>query len=171
MLNALGADERVGAVGARLIDPDGRLQEAGSIVWRDGTCVGYGQGDDPDAPMYAFARDVDFCSAAFLLTPRTLFEQLGGFDTAYGPAYYEDVDYCARLWQAGYRVRYDPRVTVRHYESASSRSSEHAISAQLARRLLFVARHQEWLQEQPVLAPNALEARARHHRTTNPRLR
>ena len=48
----------IGAVGGRLILLDGTLQEAGSIVWRDGSCMGYGRGDNPFAPMYMFRRDV-----------------------------------------------------------------------------------------------------------------
>src|SRR5262249_9866679 len=80
----------VGAVGGKLILPGGTLQEAGSIIWSDGTCLGYGRGNSPFAPEYSFRRDVDFCSAAFLLTPRELFLRLGGFDLAFSPAYYED---------------------------------------------------------------------------------
>jgi len=159
-VEVLTADARVGAVGARLILPDGSLQEAGSIIWRDGSCLGYGRGEDPDAPPFAFTRDVDFCSAAFLLTRRSVFAQLGGFDTIYSPAYYEDADYCARLWEAGYRVRYDPRVTVRHYEFASSESTDHAISQQRTRRAVFVSRHRQWLLRRRDFAPRgAVDAR------------
>ncbi len=78
---------RIAAVGGKLVFPDGRLQEAGSIIWSDGSCEGYGRGDDPSAPEFNFERDVDFCSAALLLTPRRLFESLGGFDERYRPAY------------------------------------------------------------------------------------
>ena len=62
---------------------------------------GYGRGADPTAPEYNFERPVDFCSAALLITPRALFEQLGGFDERYRPAYYEDADYCVRVWRIG----------------------------------------------------------------------
>src|SRR5207244_8292943 len=110
----------IGAVGGRQVFLDGTLQEAGSIVWRDGSCLGYGRGDDPFAPMYMFRRDVDYCSAAFLLTPRRVWEKLGGFDEAFQPAYYEDSDYCARLWERGLRVVYEPRAMILHYEFGSS---------------------------------------------------
>ncbi|HEY3119342.1 MAG TPA: glycosyltransferase family 2 protein, partial [Vicinamibacteria bacterium] len=66
----LQGSEDVGAVGGKVLSVDGRLQEAGSIVWNDGSCLGYGRGDDPFAAEYMFRRDVDFCSGAFLLTPR-----------------------------------------------------------------------------------------------------
>ena len=71
------------------------------IIWSDGSCDGYGRGGDPSAPEYNFERPVDFCSAALLLTPRALFEQLGGFDERYRPAYYDDADYCVRVWTTG----------------------------------------------------------------------
>jgi GT2 family glycosyltransferase len=85
----------IGAVGGKLILPDGSLQEAGSIVWRDGSCLGYGRGGDPFAPEYMFRRDVDYCSGAFLLTRRETFMRLGGFDEAYQPFYYEETDFAS----------------------------------------------------------------------------
>src|SRR5262249_53998722 len=65
----------VGAVGGKLILPDGRLQEAGSIIWSDGSCAGYGRGSDPAAPAFDFERPVDFCSGALLFTRRDLFDE------------------------------------------------------------------------------------------------
>ena len=63
--------------------------------------LGYGRGRDPDDPEFMFRRDVDYCSGAFLLTQRAVFDRLGRFDPRYAPAYYEETDYCVRLWQAG----------------------------------------------------------------------
>ena len=84
-LATLESSPDIGAVGGRIILLDGMLQEAGSIIWRDGSCLGYGRNDDPFAPMYMFRRDVDYCSGAFLLTPRAIWEQLDGFDEAFAP--------------------------------------------------------------------------------------
>ena len=140
-LDALESAPNIGAVGGKLVLPDGSLQEAGSIVWRDGSCLGYGRGDDPLAPPYMFRRDVDYCSAAFLLTPRALFEKLGGFDAAFAPAYYEETDYCMRLWDAGFRVVYEPFAATIHVEFASSARTEDAIDLQRAHQKVFVARH------------------------------
>ena len=159
-VETLEADTSVGAVGGKLILPDGSLQEAGSIIWRDGGCTGYGRGDDPDAPHCMFVRDVDFCSAAFLLTPRLLFHRLGGFDETFAPAYYEDADYCMRLWQAGFRVLYQPRVNINHYEFGSSGTAG-AIELQTRNRAAFVSRHADWLRTRPPFASSAiLKARA-----------
>jgi GT2 family glycosyltransferase len=154
----------VGAVGGRLVFPDGRLQEAGSIIWNDGSCLGYGRGDSPWKPEYSFERDVDFCSAAFLLTPRRLFSELGGFDGRYQPAYYEDADYCVRLWKSGSRVVYEPRALVTHFEFASA-SATSASMLQHERRSVFVNTHRDWLVHQASPSPRAVwRARARPHR-------
>jgi GT2 family glycosyltransferase len=161
-LETLESDPAVGAVGGRLVLPDGRLQEAGGIVWNDGSCVGYGRGEAPDRPEFMYRRDVDYCSGAFLLTPRALFERLGGFDDAFAPAYYEDVDYCLRLWARGHRVVYEPRATIEHHEFASSPSMANAIAMQAERRATLVARHgPELARHRAPAAKNVLLARER----------
>jgi glycosyltransferase involved in cell wall biosynthesis len=125
------------------------LQEAGCILWNDGTATGYGRGHTPGEPEFDFRRDVDFCSGAFLLTPREIFERLGGFDERYVPAYYEETDYCVRLHQAGLRVVFDPDVVVTHYEFGSSASSEAALALQQRNHATFLDRHAEWLAQRP----------------------
>jgi GT2 family glycosyltransferase len=151
----------VGAVVGPIWLADGKLQEAGSIIWRDGSCAGYGRGDRPDAPWYGFARDVDFGSAAFLVTPRAIFHELHGFDERYHPAYYEDVDYCVRLHRSGRRVLYVPDAPIRHFEFASSRDPEEAAALQRAHRQRFVERHADWLSAQRAPGDSVLHARAR----------
>jgi GT2 family glycosyltransferase len=159
-LATLQSSGDIGAVGARLVLPDGTLQEAGSIVWRDGTCTGYGRGRDPTDAEMLFRRDVDFCSGAFLLTPRDVFEQLGGFDERYAPAYYEETDYCVRLWQSGYRVVYEPDALVLHYEFGSAADSAEALDRQRRNVAVFRERHRDWLAGQlPREAKNMLPAR------------
>jgi GT2 family glycosyltransferase/glycosyltransferase involved in cell wall biosynthesis len=166
-LDTLTSSADIGAVGGKLILPDGTLQEAGCIVWRDGSCHGYGRGGDPTAAEFNFVRDVDFCSGAFLLTRTELFAQLGGFDDCFAPAYYEDSDYCVRLWQRGYRVVYDPRVALLHFEFASSSSREAAIRMQAERQLLFARTHASWLVDQHPPGPARIlpaRSRCRGHR-------
>ncbi len=111
----------VGAVGGRLVYPDGRLQEAGGVIFRDGTPakVGYGH-PNPDDPRYTYVRNIDYCSGAFLATPRGLFQDLGGFDPAYDPGYFEDVDYCFSLRKNGYRVVYQPDSVIVHVEGGTA---------------------------------------------------
>ena len=59
-----------GLAGAKLLYPDGRLQEAGGMIWRDASGWNYGKFDDPDHPSYNFAREVDYCSGACMMIPR-----------------------------------------------------------------------------------------------------
>ena len=80
LIDTLESDPGIGLVGSQLIFPSGRLQEAGGIVWRDGSAWNYGRNEDPQDPRYAFARDVDYCSGASIALPRALWEALGGFD-------------------------------------------------------------------------------------------
>lgn len=134
------SDARVGAVGGKILLSDGNLQEAGSILWNAGSALGYGRGDYPHAARYSFRRPVDYCSGAFLFTPRELFLSLGGFDPAFAPAYYEDTDYCMKVWKAGLQVLYDPNAVIRHYESASSGSNEAARPAMAEKQTVFAAR-------------------------------
>jgi O-antigen biosynthesis protein len=118
-LRALMADERVGAAGARLVYPDGTLQEAGGIVWADGSARNYGRGERSIKPWYNYVRPVDYCSGAALMVRSDLFHALGGFDLQYKPAYYEDTDLCLSLWNAGYRVMYQPSSLIIHFEGCT----------------------------------------------------
>ena len=151
-------DRRCGAAAARLVHPDGRLQEAGSIIWQDGSTEGYGRGEDPFAPEYSYARPVDYGSAACLLVRRELFDTLGGFDDRYAPAYYEDADLCLRLRQAGWSIRYQPRATVFHLEFGSSGAGR-AVALQQRQRATFIARWRDELADQRPSGSNVLWAR------------
>jgi O-antigen biosynthesis protein len=148
----LREDASVGAVGGKLLLSDGRLQEAGSMVWRDGTAWGYGREDDPTSRKYAFRRPVDYCSGALLFTPRVLFNELGGFDERFLPAYYEDTDYGFKIWNKGLKVIYEPGAVIHHYESASMPSSDAAKALVAEHRSIFVDKWRGRLARQPELA-------------------
>ncbi|MDH3442826.1 MAG: glycosyltransferase, partial [Deltaproteobacteria bacterium] len=159
LLSTIEQETDCGAVGAKLVRPDGTLQEAGSIIWRDGSAMGYGRDDDPLKPEYCYRREVDYCSAACLLVRADLFRDLGGFDERYLPAYYEDCDLCFGIRQRGYKVIYQPQVTIYHYEYGS-RTAGSAISLMAENQKKLVEKWGRLLQEQQPYG-NALKARDR----------
>jgi GT2 family glycosyltransferase len=145
----LNANPGFGGVGGKLILLDGTLQEAGCCVWRNGWTLQYGRGQSPRDPEYAFEREVDYCSGAFMMTRRRLFLDSGAFDEAFNPGYFEDPDYGARLWKAGWRFAYLPGIEVLHYENATS-GGLCDLTALLARnRAIFLHKHGDWVASRP----------------------
>lgn len=124
----MNRDERVGLVGSKLIYPDGRLQEAGGIIWKDGSGWNYGNGSDKESPEFNYVREVDYVSGASILVRQKLWIELGGFDEQYSPAYCEDSDLAFRIRQAGYKVVYQPLSVVVHYEGYSHGTDVNAVT-------------------------------------------
>ncbi|MDQ3667294.1 MAG: glycosyltransferase [Acidobacteriota bacterium] len=120
LLDTMKNDSSVGAVGSMFLYPDGRIQEAGGIVWKTGEAYHYGWGESPSDRKYNFTREVDYCSAASLLVKKSLFDTLGGFDRRYAPAYYEDVDLCFGIRSLGHKVIFQPLSRVMHYEGVTA---------------------------------------------------
>ena len=119
-LLAVFDDPSVGAAGPKLLFANGALQEAGGIMWKDGSAWNFGRMDDAAKPAYSYLKEVDYISGACLMVRRTLWKQLGGFDERFAPAYYEDADICFAVRDAGYRVVYQPAACVFHFEGVSN---------------------------------------------------
>lgn len=124
LVMTLENDDSIGVAGSKLVFPDGRLQEAGGILWRDATGWNAGRNEHAADPRFNFLRDVDYVSGASLIVRADLFRHLGGFSEALAPAYYEDTDLCFGARALGYRVVYQPRSVVVHEDGGSSSDAE-----------------------------------------------
>lgn len=111
---------KAGLIGSKMLYPDGTLQEAGGIIWRDGSCWNLGRDDDPNRPHYAHAREVDYVSGCSIILPSALFRSLGGFDMHFAPAYCEDADLAMRVRAAGHEVWFQPQSRIIHYEGRTA---------------------------------------------------
>lgn len=120
LLDVFAGRPDAGIAGARLLYPDGRLQEAGAEVLADGRTVRRGWRQRENRTFHDRVEEVDYCSAACILIPRELFLTVGGFDERYLPGYYEDVDLAFKVRAAGRRVYFQPAARVIHVENASS---------------------------------------------------
>lgn len=109
----------IGLVGSKLLMSDGRLQEAGAIVWQDGSGWNLGRNADAMAPEFNYVKDVDYCSGASIAIPTTTWNELGGFDERYLPAYYDDSDLAFEIRSKGLRTLYAPASVLIHHEGVS----------------------------------------------------
>lgn len=120
LLYVFKSNDKAGLVGGKLLYPDGTLQEAGGIVWKSGVPYNYGNKMNPYFPKYNYTRQVDYISGACIMLEKGMWEELGGFDEIYKPAYYEDTDLAFRVREKGYQVIYTPFCQVLHYEGMSN---------------------------------------------------
>ncbi len=120
LVELIESDATIGMVGSKLVYPDGKLQEAGGIIWNDASGWNYGHRDDPTKPEYNYVKEVDYISGASLMIKKTLWETIGGFDERYVPAYYEDSDLAFEVRKHGYKVVYQPKSVVVHFEGISN---------------------------------------------------
>jgi O-antigen biosynthesis protein len=142
LLRTFDVQPDVGLAGAQLLYPDGRLQEAGGVVFSDGSGWNYGRFESARDPRFAYLRDVDYASGAAIAIPRALFQQVGGFDARYAPAYYEDTDLAFAVRDAGRRVVYQPAARVVHDEGTTSGTDETTgIKAGQSRNRIRFAEH------------------------------
>lgn len=115
--------EDVGAVGARLLYPDGRIQHAGVVIGIGNAAAHAHRTLNPQEEGYfhrhSLPQFVSAVTAACMVVRRERFEAVGGFDAERFAVSFNDVDLCLRLGERGWRSLYDPRATLVHHESVS----------------------------------------------------
>jgi O-antigen biosynthesis protein len=149
LVDTLEEMPEAGIVGSKLIYPDGRLQEAGGIVWDNGDAANYGRLQDPRDPKFCYRRHVDYVSGASIMLSRQLWQDVGGFDERFAPAYYEDTDLSIRLQKLGHPTVFEPRSVVVHCEGVSNGTSlnEGVKAYQVVNREKFLAAHEDFLRK------------------------
>lgn len=118
------SQHEVGIVGAKLLNPDGSLQEYGAEIYADGSGMNYGRDDDAEASEYAVVKAVPYASGCALYIKRSTIEILGVLDDRFHPCYFEDSDYCYRAWMRGLGTVVTPSSKVIHYEGATAGTTE-----------------------------------------------
>jgi GT2 family glycosyltransferase len=140
------AHPEAGAVGGKVLFPDGRLQNAGMILWRDGITSPPWAGQRPSATAFDRMRPVDYCGSSSLLVRAAALDAIGGFDERFYPGYYVDVNLSMALRQLGFIVLYQPKSRIRH-QLASSTTPRFRNFIWSRNRLLFLEKWDSVLQD------------------------
>lgn len=120
LVELIESNRNIGMVGSKFIYPDGRLQEAGGIIWSDASGWNYGRLDSPHKSEYCYVKEVDYISGASIMLSKTLWREVGGFDERYTPAYYEDCDLAFTVREKGFKVMFQPSSVLVHFEGISN---------------------------------------------------
>lgn len=165
LIETIERSSTIGMVGSKIVYPDGRLQEAGGIIFQDASGWNYGRNDHPDRYQYNYVREVDYCSGASIIIEKKLFTSFGGFDMLYAPAYYEDTDLAFKVRQKGLKVIYQPQSTIYHIEGATAGTSTASgfKKYQAINHKKFIKRWQDTLSKNHDVVENVYAARDRSH--------
>ena len=109
-----------GAIGGKALHPDGRLQFAGEILWRNGLPSTPWVGSPPAPDAFGKIRAVDHCGSSSLLVRASAWDLVGGLDERFHPVYYVDIDLAMALQAHGFVVLYQPASRIRHHLGAST---------------------------------------------------
>lgn len=112
--------ENVGLAGAKLLYPNGKLQDAGGIIWGSGNPWNYGNQQNPNEPRFCYARQADYLSGAAMMVPKTVWDDVGGLSQYLEPMYFEDTDFAFKVREAGYSTWFVPSSVIYHYEGMTS---------------------------------------------------
>ena len=120
LVSVMERDSKIGMAGSKLLYSDGHLQEAGGIMWKDASAWNYGNRQNPNDSEFNYVRETDYISGAAIMIRAALWKEIGGFDERFVPAYCEDSDLAFEVRRHGYKVVYQPKSVVVHFEGISN---------------------------------------------------
>jgi GT2 family glycosyltransferase len=124
LLDTFERDEKIAVVGGLILNADGSVQENGGMLWRDASAWNYNRGWSPRDLLAQNFRDVDYVSGCWIGIKKSVWDEVGGFDSRYEPAYCEESDFCLTAWQRGYRVCINPASVITHLDGATMGTDE-----------------------------------------------
>ena len=150
LVELIERDPKIGMVGSKLVYPNGTLQEAGGVIWSDASGWNYGRNQNSEMPEYNYVKEVDYISGASIMIRASLWNEIGGFDERYKPAYFEDSDLAFEVRKHGYKVMYQPASVVVHFEGVSNGTdlSRRMKKYQVENKEKFVSKWTEELKKQ-----------------------
>ncbi|MBS1736085.1 MAG: glycosyltransferase [Bacteroidetes bacterium] len=137
-------DPSIGMTGSKFIYPDGKLQEAGGIIWKDASAWNFGHKKSPDAPEFNYVKEADYISGAGIMIRKKLWEEIGGFDRRYAPAYCEDSDLAFEVRERGFKVVFQPLSKIIHYEGYSHGTDETGTTVKAYQKLNNEKLREKW---------------------------
>jgi glycosyltransferase involved in cell wall biosynthesis len=147
--------------GSKLIYPNGRLQEAGGIIWNDASGWNFGHNQNPDAPEYNYTKEVDYISGASIMVRQEIWKSLNGFDEHFSPAYCEDTDLAFQIRKQKMKVVYQPLSQVIHHEGFSHGSDqkpkEGLTEIKSYQKINNLKLKEKWAEELKLQFPNAVD--------------
>lgn len=167
LVELIESDDTIGMVGSKLVYQEGILQEAGGIVFSDGSGWNYGRNQNPDMAEYNYVKDVDYISGASIMVRKSLWNQLGGFDEQFIPAYYEDTDLAFAIRKLGYRVVYQPKSVVIHFEGVSNGTDENGSGLKAYQKINKEKFLEKWKEELKLQSPSPEELFVARERSQN----
>jgi O-antigen biosynthesis protein len=169
LYHTIQSDAKIGMVGPLFLSKEGKVSEAGGMVFRFGIPHNMGRGLQPKQLALYNTRVVDYISAACIIFNRTLFRKLGLFDSQFQPAYYEDTDASMQFAQFGYNTILQPLSVVIHYEGASI-SSTAKVALMNVHKELFQNKHKNLMEnycpDRPSNCPQAVNVHDLHAQQT-----
>jgi GT2 family glycosyltransferase len=135
LLEAFDAFPRAGVMGGLILNRDGTIQENGGMLWRDASAWNYRRNRALDAESLFNTREVDYVSGCWFGVRRAIWDEVGGFDDRFAPAYCEESDLCMTVRHRGYEVRVAPHSVVTHLDGATMGQDENGNTLKAYQRI------------------------------------